>query len=78
MGSLPTATHATDPVCGKLLNAFDLVRLHKFRELDENVGLDTPPGKLPSFKAMSDLAWRTIRSKRSSPRSASPRPGWTL
>ena len=47
--------HATDPVCGKLLNAFDLVRLHKFRELDENVGLDTPPGKLPSFKAMSDL-----------------------
>lgn len=48
--------HATDPVCGKLLNAFDLVRLHKFRELDENVGLDTPPGKLPSFKAMSDLA----------------------
>ena len=48
--------HATDPVCGKLLNAFDLVRLHKFWELDENVGLDTPPGKLPSFKAMSDLA----------------------
>ena len=47
--------HATDPVCGKLLNAFDLVRLHKFRELDENAGLDTPPGKLPSFKAMSDL-----------------------
>lgn len=48
--------HATDPVCGKLLNAFDLVRLHKFWELDENVGLDTPPGKLPSFKAMSDFA----------------------
>ena len=48
--------HATDPVCGKLLNAFDLVRLHKFRELDENAGLDTPSGKLPSFKAMSDLA----------------------
>jgi hypothetical protein len=22
--------HATDPACGKLLNAFDLVRIHKF------------------------------------------------
>ena len=55
-GKFAYSHHATDPVCGKLLNAFDLVRLHKFRELDENMGLDTPPGKLPSFKAMSDLA----------------------
>lgn len=55
-GKFAYSHHATDPVCGKLLNAFDLVRLHKFRELDENVGLDTPPGKLPSFKAMNDLA----------------------
>lgn len=55
-GKFAYSHHATDPVCGKLLNAFDLVRLHKFREMDENVGLDTPPGKLPSFKAMSDLA----------------------
>lgn len=55
-GKFAYSHHATDPVCGKLLNTFDLVRLHKFRELDENVGLDTPPGKLPSFKAMSDLA----------------------
>ena len=55
-GKFAYSHHATDPVCGKLLNAFDLVRLHKFRELDENAGLDTPSGKLPSFKAMSDLA----------------------
>lgn len=55
-GKFAYSHHATDPVCGKLLNAFDLVRLHKFRELDENVGLDTPPGKLPSFQAMSNLA----------------------
>ena len=54
-GKFAYSHHATDPVCGKLLNTFDLVRLHRFRELDENVGLDTPPGKLPSFKAMSDL-----------------------
>lgn len=38
--------HATDPVCGKLLNAFDLVRLHKYSELDDKA----------SFKAMSDFA----------------------
>lgn len=55
-GKFAYSHHATDPVCGKLLNAFDLVRLHKYRELDENIGLDTPIGKLPSFKAMSDFA----------------------
>ena len=38
--------HTTDPACGKLLNAFDLVRVHKFPELDEKAG----------FKAMSELA----------------------
>ena len=27
--------HATDPACGKLLNAFDLVRIHKFGDDDE-------------------------------------------
>ena len=48
--------HATDPVCGKLLNAFDLVRLHKFAELDVNCPEDTPVTKLPSYKAMSELA----------------------
>ena len=38
--------HATDPACGRLLNAFDLVRIHKFTDLDEKAG----------FKAMSALA----------------------
>lgn len=55
--------HATDPVCGKLLNAFDIVRLHKFRELDENVGLDTPISRMPSFKAMSEFALKDDRVK---------------
>ncbi|MBQ8622211.1 MAG: hypothetical protein IJ422_07850, partial [Oscillospiraceae bacterium] len=55
-GKFAYSHHATDPVCGKLLNAFDLVRLHRYRELDENIGLDTPISKLPSYKAMSDLA----------------------
>ena len=48
--------HATDPVCGRLLNAFDLVRLHRFRETDENVPENTPPSKLPSYKAMCEFA----------------------
>ena len=28
--------HATDPACGKLLNAFDLVRIHRFKDDDNN------------------------------------------
>ena len=55
--------HATDPVCGKLLNAFDLVRLHKFSELDDNYAEDTPVTKLPSYKAMSDLALKDEKVK---------------
>ena len=38
--------HATDPACGQLLNAFDVVRVHKFPEDD--------PKK--SFKAMAKFA----------------------
>ena len=48
--------HATDPAAGKLLNAFDLVRRHRFADLDENALLETPANKLPSFVAMQDLA----------------------
>lgn len=38
--------HATDPACGKLLNAFDLVRIHRFGDDDEK----------KSFKQMTELA----------------------
>ncbi|MEA4870893.1 MAG: virulence-associated E family protein [Christensenella sp.] len=38
--------HATDPACGKLLNAFDLVRMHKFADDDDK----------KSFAAMMDFA----------------------
>lgn len=48
--------HATDPCGGKLVNAFDLVRLHKFGEKDDNAVADTPVVKLPSYKAMCELA----------------------
>lgn len=55
--------HATDPVCGKLLNAFDLVRLHKFHDLDEKAAPDTPIGKLPSFAAMTEFALNDSKVK---------------
>lgn len=48
--------HATDPISGKLVNAFDLVRLHKFGELDEDADPGTPTVKLPSYMAMLDFA----------------------
>lgn len=47
--------HGTDPVSGKLCNAFDLVRLHKFADLDDGTPKETAPGKTPSFIAMSEL-----------------------
>ncbi|MBD5461489.1 MAG: virulence-associated protein E [Lachnospiraceae bacterium] len=48
--------HATDPCSGKLVNAFDLVRLHLFGEEDDEAKPDTPAGNLPSFKAMCQFA----------------------
>ena len=48
--------HASDPACGKLLNAFDIVRIHRFGDLDSNSADDVEPAKLPSFKAMQDFA----------------------
>ena len=47
--------HATDPLCGRLLNAFDAVRLHRFGNLDEVVNETVAPSKLPSYKAMMDF-----------------------
>ena len=48
--------HATDPCGGKLVNAADLVRLHKFGHLDDSAALNTPVNKLPSYKAFLDFA----------------------
>lgn len=48
--------HGTDPVSGKLCNAFDLVRLHKYGLKDEDVREDTPGNKLPSYTEMVGFA----------------------
>lgn len=48
--------HATDPCSGKLVNAYDLVRLHRFGDLDDNAEPGTPINRLPSSNAMAELA----------------------
>ena len=48
--------HATDPASGILCNAWELVRLHSFIDLDVNVEPDTPMASRPSYKAMAKLA----------------------
>lgn len=55
-GKFIYSNHATDPAGGVLCNAFDLVRLHKFRELDEEAAEGTPTVKLPSYLEMRELA----------------------
>jgi len=48
--------HSSDPACKKLLNAFDLVRIQRFRDLDKDVLDESTPTKMPSYKAMMDFA----------------------
>ena len=62
--------HATDPCSGQLVNAFDLVRIHKYGDQDNDAKEGTPVNKLPSFQAMSKLAMndkavseRTVRER---------------
>ncbi len=48
--------HGTDPASNILCNAFDLVRIHKFGHLDDEVRIDTKQNNLPSFKKMTEVA----------------------
>ncbi|MBM6938483.1 virulence-associated protein E [Pseudoflavonifractor phocaeensis] len=48
--------HATDPCGGRLVNAFDLVRLHRFGDRDDDAQPGTPTNRLPSYAAMCELA----------------------
>ena len=55
-GKFAYSHHGTDPISGKLCNAFDLVRLHMFADMDDDVKEGTPVVKYPSFVAMSEMA----------------------
>lgn len=50
--------HGTDPISGKLCNAFDLVRLHKYGLRDTDVREGTPGNKLPSYTEMTGFAMK--------------------
>jgi putative DNA primase/helicase len=54
-GKFVYSHHGTDPISGLLVNVFDLVRLHKFGELDEDVKPGTPTVKLPSYLKMQEF-----------------------
>ena len=48
--------HGTDPTSGMLCNSFDLIRMHKFSYLDDEVRSNTNMNKLPSMIKMNELA----------------------
>jgi predicted P-loop ATPase len=60
-GKYAYSHHATDPACGHLCNAFDLVRIHRFGEMDE--GADERK-QLPSVKAMLEFCSEDENVKR--------------
>lgn len=55
-GQFSYSHHATDPAGGRLCNAFDLVRAHKFSDLDYEIDPDTPIHKMPSYQSMLEFA----------------------
>ena len=55
-GKFSYSFHGTDPASGQTVNAWDLVRLHLFHEMDASIGPDTSPSLRPSYKAMVKLA----------------------
>jgi predicted P-loop ATPase len=54
-GAFLYSHHSTDPAGERLLNSFDLVRLHKFGAMDDGSEAQEVT-RLPSYKAMCDFA----------------------
>lgn len=54
--------HGTDPVGGRLCNAFDLVRIHKYGHLD--TGKEKNEQDKKSFKAMEEFATKDSQTKK--------------
>ena len=53
--------HANDPAWGQTASAFDLVRLHRFADLDFTTNDSTPINRRPSHEAMLTLASKDKR-----------------
>lgn len=61
-GKFAYSNHGTDPAGGRLCNAFDLVRIHRFGQLDEDASPDTAATRLPSYKAMMDFVRKDTKT----------------
>lgn len=57
------SNHSTDLISKQLVNAFDLVRINLFSQLDENARPGTPTNRLPSWKAMIDFCCNDKKTK---------------
>lgn len=55
-GKFSYSHHATDPASMQLCNSWDLVRLHRFADLDADCDPGEAVSSRPSYKAMSELA----------------------
>jgi len=54
----------TDPISGKHVNSFDLVRMHKFGEADARSLEGTPVNRLPSYLAMMEFCTKDKQVKK--------------
>jgi putative DNA primase/helicase len=54
-GDFAYSHHGTDPAGGRLCNAFDLVRIHKFGHLDKEASEEGNSSRLPSSSAMLEF-----------------------
>ncbi|MFM1524787.1 MULTISPECIES: VapE domain-containing protein [Helcococcus] len=59
-GKFSYSHHATDPACSKLLNAFDLVRVHRFSDIDEKESFKL----MAAFAVSDEEVKKTIFSER--------------
>lgn len=55
-GLFAYSNHSTDPAGGQLCNAFDLVRVHRFGNLDDEADIEKAINQRSSYKAMTDFA----------------------
>ncbi len=59
-GKYAYSHHASDPACEKLLNAFDLVRIHKFPDLEEKAAFSA----MCAFASANDKVSRLLLAER--------------
>ncbi|AFE86284.1 P-loop containing nucleoside triphosphate hydrolase [Bacillus phage PBC1] len=56
--------HSTDPISGQMVNAYDLVRIHKYGNLDYGMGEAGKMGKMPSDIQMKKMMDKDINCKK--------------